>query len=82
MISVAYFSHFVEKRVCDERFIDMAKAMGKTDAAKPEDFITALKEMQEKCGVAELKMSEYDITPDEFPKMAQNARDTMGFLFP
>ena len=82
MISVAYFSHFAEKHACDERFIDMAKAMGKSDATKAEDFIDALKEMQEKCGVANLKMSDYGITKDEFPKMAQNARDTMGFLFP
>ncbi len=80
MISVAYFSHFVEKHACDERFIDMARAMGKVNADKPEDFIEALKEMQAACGVDNLKMSDYGITPDEFPKMVQNTRDAMGFL--
>ena len=25
-------------------------------------------------------MSDYGITPDEFPKMVQNTRDAMGFL--
>ena len=31
--------------------------------------------------VGELKMSDYGITPDEFMKMAKNARATMGGLF-
>jgi alcohol dehydrogenase len=31
--------------------------------------------------VAELKMSDYGITPDEFDKIATNARETMGGLF-
>lgn len=80
MISVAYFSHFVEKHACDEKFIDMARAMGKVNADKPEDFIDALKEMQAACGVNDLKMSDYGITPDEFPKMVKNSREAMGFL--
>lgn len=79
MLSVAYFSHFVEKHACDEKFIDMARAMGK-NATKAEDFIEALKEMQAACGVDNLKMSDYGISPDEFPKMVQNTRDAMGFL--
>lgn len=80
MISVAYFSHFVDKHACDDRFIEMARAMGKVNADKPEDFIDALKEMQAACGVDNLKMSDYGITPEEFPKMVQNTRDAMGFL--
>lgn len=78
MISKAYYSHFVEKHACDERFIEMAKLMGMEHAEKPEDFITALVRLQEDCNVADLKMSDYGIDPDEFPKMAQNARDTLG----
>ncbi|MBD3878148.1 MAG: iron-containing alcohol dehydrogenase [Quinella sp. 1Q5] len=80
MLSVAYFSHFVEKHACDDKFIDMARAMGKVNADKPEDFIDALKEMQAACYVDNLKMSDYGISPDEFPKMVQNTRDAMGFL--
>lgn len=80
MLSVAYFSHFVENHACDDKFIEMARAMGKVNADKPEDFIAALKEMQAACGVDNLKMSDYGITPDEFPKMVQNTRDAMGFL--
>ena len=33
MIFLAYFTHFIEKHACDERFIRMAKALGKEDAA-------------------------------------------------
>lgn len=80
MISVAYFSHFVDKHVCDDRFIDMARAMGNANANKASDFIDALKALQKACGVDDLKMSDYGITPDEFPKMVKNTRDAMGFL--
>lgn len=82
MISKAYYTHFIERGCCPERFIRMAQALGKHDASKPMDFVTALVELQKACGVDELKMSDYGITPDEFPAMAQNAVDCMGFLFP
>jgi alcohol dehydrogenase len=81
MISKAFYEFFIEKHACDERFIAMAKAMGIKGANKPEDFITALVDLQKACGVAELKMSDYGITPDEFDKIATNARETMGGLF-
>ena len=81
MISKAYFTHFIENHACDERFIRMAQALGKTDAKEPMDFIAALVELQEQCGVADLKMSDYGIKPDEFMTLAQNARATMGGLF-
>ena len=81
MISKAYYSHFIKKGVAHDRFIKMAQMMGLKDADKPEDFITALVSLQEACGVADLKMSDYGIKPDEFEKFAKNAMDTMGFLF-
>lgn len=81
MLSKAYFTFFIEKQVCDERFVQMARAMGIEDAKEPTDFIAALVKLQEECGVADLKMSDYGIVPDEFEKMAKNAMDTMGFLF-
>ena len=81
MISLAYFTKWIEKHVCDDRFVTMAKAMGKADASSPMDFIDALTELQEACGVAGLKMSDYGITPDEFPVLARDAKTTMGGLF-
>lgn len=81
MISKAFYRFFIEKGLYKDRFIEMAQLMGMQEADKPEDFITALVKLQEDCGVADLKMSDYGITPDEFPKMAQNAKDTLGVNF-
>lgn len=81
MISKAYFTHLINKGVCDDRFVRMAKAMGMEDAKEPMDFITMLSKMQEECGVTDLKMSDYGITPEEFETMAKNAMSTMGGLF-
>ncbi|MGI6722017.1 MAG: iron-containing alcohol dehydrogenase [Anaerovoracaceae bacterium] len=81
MISVAYFRFWIEKHVCDERFIDMARAMGKEDADRPEDFIDALQQLQKDCGVDDLKMSDYGIRKEECLDMAVNAMDTMMMLF-
>lgn len=66
MISKAFAEFFIEKHACDGQFIKMAKAMGISNADKPEDFITALVKLQEDCGVADLKMSDYGFTSDEF----------------
>lgn len=81
MISKAFYEYFIERHACDERFVRMAQAMGVAGADKPEDFITALVKLQEACGVADLKMSEYGIKPEEFDTLAKNARETMGGLF-
>ncbi len=81
MISLAYYEFFIKKGVAPERFVRMARAMGMDDASKPEDFLTALANLQRECGVGDLKMSSYGITPDEFEKMAKNAMDSMCWLF-
>lgn len=81
MISKAFAEFFIEKHACDEQFIKMARVMGIPDADKPEDFITALVQLQKDCGVDALKMSDYGFTPDESMKLAVNARETMGGLF-
>lgn len=81
MISKAFAEYFIERHACDKQFVKMAKAMGMENADKPEDFITALVKLQEACGVADLKMSDYGIQPDEFMTLAVNARETMGGLF-
>jgi len=81
ILSKAYFTFFIKKHVCDDRFIRMAQAMGMKNASKPEDFITMLAKLQEDCGVADLKMSDYGIQTDEFGKFATNAKEAMGVLF-
>ena len=81
MISKAYFEYFIENHACDERFMKMAQVMGVSGAKCAADFITALERLKVDCGVADLKMSDYGITRDEFEKMARNAMGTMGRLF-
>lgn len=81
MISKAYYTHFINQGVAPERFIKMAQLLGFKDANKPQDFITALVNLQKACGVDELKMSDYGISESEFTAMAANAQDCMGFLF-
>ena len=81
MLSKAYFTHFIHAHVCDDRFLKMAQVMGTADAKEPMDFIAALDKLQKDCGVADLKMSDYDIKPDEFETLAKNAKATMGRLF-
>ena len=81
MISRAYYTHFIERGAAPERFIRMAQALGMTDAKEPADFVRALVKLQEACGVADLKMSDYGIKPDEFETMAHNAKSAMGWLF-
>lgn len=81
MISKAFAEFFIEKHACDGQFIKMARVMGMPEADKPEDFITALTQLQKDCGVDDLKMSDYGFTPDESMTLALNARETMGGLF-
>lgn len=81
MISKAYFSYFVNHHACDDRFVELARLLGMSEANKPEDFIAALVRLQEACGVADLKMSDYGIIPDEFEKFMHNTREVMGIMF-
>lgn len=79
MISLEYYEMFTE--ACADKMIDMARALGKKDAAKPEDFVEALRELQAACKVDDLKMSDYGVDAQDFGKYADNARANMGGLF-
>lgn len=81
MISLAFAAYFIEHHACDGQFIKMARVMGLPEADRPEDFLTALANLQKACGVDDLKMSDYGIRPDEMMTLAVNARETMGGLF-
>lgn len=80
-ISKAYYQHFVDQHICDERFIKMAQVMGMPKVTAAQDFIIMLDKLQKDCGVDNLKMSDYQFKPDEFLTLARNARETMGGLF-
>ncbi|MGN0671069.1 MAG: iron-containing alcohol dehydrogenase [Anaerovoracaceae bacterium] len=81
MISLAYYQYQVDQHVCDEKFIELAKALGKEDATEAQDFITALRELQESCGVADLKMSDYGIKESDLENIAVLAREMLELLF-
>lgn len=81
MVSLAYYTFLAKSGACNDKLITMAKALGRTEAKDPMDFVAALAELQKQCGVYGLKMSEYGITQEELPQIAQNARETMGGLF-
>lgn len=80
-ISKAYYTHFANTGKCNARLIDMAKALGKQDASAPMDFVAALEELQQACGVDDIRMSAYGMKQDELEKYAKNARETMGGLY-
>lgn len=81
MVSLAYYTYFAKSGACDQRMIDMAKALGDKDAKEPMDFVKALAKLQQDCGVGDLKMSDYSIKLEDKMKYAINARETMGGLY-
>lgn len=82
MIAEAFYGFYIEKHACDDRFIKMARAMGIKDADKPEDFMTALLQLEKECGVDNLKMSDYGFDKSESMTLAKGARSMQGGLYP
>lgn len=81
MICLAYYTELADVPELRERYIKLAKIMGNEAASEPMDFVNSLKELMIKCGVDQLKMSDYGMTPDEFPQIVQNAKYTMKSKF-
>ena len=81
MISLAYYKTFIDRGDCPEKFVEMARALGKADATKPADFLDALAALQKACGVDALKMSDWGIREEELSGMAPLARKAVGMLF-
>lgn len=78
-ISETYFETF--KNDCMKRFMKMAEIMTQQKSNRPSDFIDALVKMQKECNVYGLKLSDWGVKKEDFPKMVANAKDTMGALF-
>ena len=77
-ISKAYYQKLIRLGACRERMAAMARALGKSDAERPEDFLTALDALQKECSVDGLALSSFGMSPEEFPALT---RKTMGGLF-
>ena len=80
-ISKAYYQKLIRLGAFRERMAAMARALGKSDAERPEDFLTALDALQKECSVDGLALSSFGMSPEEFPALTRNARETMGGLF-
>ncbi len=85
MIARAYHQHMIDVHACDERYEQMARLMGASEASVaaqgPNAFIGELTRLLEECGMAELKMSDWDISEDELAAIAHNAITTNDALF-
>ena len=78
-ISKAYFKTF--KNDAMKRYMKMAEKMTQQKSARPSDFLDALAIMQRACGVDNIKLSDYGITPADFDKFVENAINNCGGLF-
>uniref|UniRef100_UPI003F4C0792 iron-containing alcohol dehydrogenase n=1 Tax=Brachyspira catarrhinii TaxID=2528966 RepID=UPI003F4C0792 len=81
IISKEYYTVIANAHDCDEKMINMAKALGKKYADKAMDFVDALVELQKACGVDNLKLSDYGMKKEDLPAIAKNAKFAMGGLF-
>jgi alcohol dehydrogenase len=84
LLSRAYFSFMAEK--CPDRFPALARAMGADVDSLPADqqpgaFVTALDKLIHDIGLGDLSLADYGAEKAEAPALADNAKDTMGFLF-
>lgn len=81
MIARAYHAWMIDHHACDDRYIEMARLMGRPQVTDPHEFVEALDELMRACGVADLAMSEWGITREELPAIAENALTTNAVLF-
>ena len=79
MVSIPYFRFFAGQ--APDRAALIARALALPGATGSCDVVSALQRLQDACGVGKLRMSDYGVPRDQIPKLAQNAFDTMGFLF-
>lgn len=73
-LSQAYFKTF--KNDAMKRYMKMAEKMTQQKAARPSDFLDALATMQRECGVADIRLSDWGVTPDDFEALVETATAT------
>ena len=81
LICRAYFGFFIERGLCSEKFVKMAKALGLKEVNEPKDFLIALEYLLQECGVAEITMSQFGIKEDELPGFAKEVRTSLPLAF-
>jgi alcohol dehydrogenase len=78
MLSHEYFDFFAERRCCEEQMVKMARAMGREDAASGKDFISALDDLIQAVGCADLAMSEFGIMSEELADATRRYHEVRG----
>lgn len=73
LIGSAYLRRCAGIPACSERMIRLADAMGRENPTEPVELVNAFETLEKKCGVANLKMSDYGIVPDDFPRIAEGS---------
>lgn len=81
-LSIPYYNYLLRKdrKGVEIRYMEMARAMGKTGNTA-EEFIEALRELIEKVGLGELKLSNWGISKEEAERLAENSFEAMGGLY-
>ena len=81
IVSKEYYSFAAENGTCQDKMVNMAKALGNKDAKNALDFVDALDKLQKDCDVDQLKLSDYGIERKDLTEYPKNARQTMGGLY-
>ncbi len=81
VLSHAYHAHQIAIHSCDERYVQLARALGRPNATKPEEFLEAHAEFLKAIHCDDLKMSDYGVKPEHFPRFVASARASVGAYF-
>lgn len=81
LICRAYFGLFIKKGVRKEKFIRLARALGKQDTSQPEDFLTALDGLIKECGLDHIRMADWNIKEEELARIACETYKNFNDLF-
>lgn len=85
MLSESYFTFMADKipSLLGELVNVMDRELHMQNSSQKQGllFVETLLDLQQKCHVANLKMSDYGIQREDIPVLAQKAYDTMGKLF-
>ena len=81
LICKQYYQWFIDHHACDDKFIEMARAMGAEGTDDPQDFIRMLQKLEEECGVDRIRMTDWGMDPSTFENIVWIAFDSTPWLF-
>lgn len=81
LIAHSYHEHLIRKGAAPERYVALARALGRSEAEEPADFLSALGALQTACGLRNDRLSDAGFAREDLPEVARIARSSMGHLF-